>query len=280
LWAFIESADTGGWVQARDIGFVDENLAKRWRNGKLVVIIIDDVLIRGRNRVFNQRGSVGTICPLIRETGAVWEITVATNTGRFKATGRTATVTKNSAEIFPLGFSPESVKRVGNQLINKPYGWGGKFQDRDCSMMLRDFFLPFGIWLPRGSYNQIHSGKSISLEGLGNEDKERLIREKGIPFLTLVYLKGHIMLYVGKRADKTLMFHSIWGVNVRNEDGVEFKQVIGKSIVSTLNPGSELPLSSDSIPTRICRMLNLSCEPTRFRLSKLSRDLTCGSPRR
>jgi hypothetical protein len=60
--------------------------------------------------------------------------------------------------------------------------------------MIRDFYLPFGI-LPRGSLNQINFGSSIS-EGLSNNEKERLINEKGIPFLTLVYLSAHYA-YVG-----------------------------------------------------------------------------------
>ena len=129
------------------------------------------------------------------------------------------------------------------------------FQNRDCSSMIRDFYLPFGIWLPRGSLNQINSGRNISLAGLTGSEKERLIKEKGVPFLTLVYLKGHIMLYVGKMNGKALMFQDIWGVTVRNGKGGEFKQVIGKSIVSSLTPGSELHLAAGSLLERVNSML-------------------------
>ena len=168
-----------------------------------------------------------------------------------------AKVAKERAERFPLKTVRESIALVGNELIDKPYGWGEKYQDRDCSAMIRDFYLPFGIWLPRGSYNQINSGKKISLAGLSSSEKERLIKEKGVPFLTLVYLKGHIMLYVGSRGDRALMFHNIWGINVRNGNGGEYKQIIGKSIVSSLNPGSELNLATGSILERVSSMLVL-----------------------
>jgi hypothetical protein len=71
------------------------------------------------------------------------------------------------------------------------------------------------------------------------------IRENGIPFLTLLGLKGHIMLYVGIANQRPLVFHSLWGCNVRKVDGSIAKQVVGKAIISTLTPGSELPLAND-----------------------------------
>lgn len=162
-----------------------------------------------------------------------------------------------TAGVFPLEFNRGSITLIGNELIDKPYGWGEKFQDRDCSSMLRDFYLPFGIWLPRGSYNQINSAKNISLAGLSGSEKERLTMEKGVPFLTLVHLKGHIMLYVGSKNGRPLMFHTIWGISARNGKGGEYKKVIGKSIISTLKPGAELDLASPSLLERVGSMLVL-----------------------
>jgi hypothetical protein len=59
------------------------------------------------------------------------------------------------------------------------------------------------------------------------------------------------------------MFHSIWGLNLRDGNGGDYKHVIGKSIISTMNPGSELDLAAESIPERIGSMLVLgdSCPP-------------------
>ena len=101
-----------------------------------------------------------------------------------------------------------------------------------------------------------------ALNGFGEdtpkEEKLSLIVSKAIGAQTLLRLKGHIMLYAGNKDSRALMFHSIWGINVRNGKRGEFKQVIGKSIVSTLNPGSELDLVPDSILERVNSMLILS----------------------
>jgi hypothetical protein len=257
LWVFVETAETNGWVQSRDVGYVDKKLAKRWMRKAQIVIVKDFALIRDKSGFVAQRVKLGTICPIDGEIGDAYEISVAVNAGKHKVKVVKAKVPKKSARRFPLGFNSESVALVGNELIKKPYGWGEMFQNRDCSSMTRDFFRPFGIWLPRGSLNQINSGRSLSLTGLSGSEKERLIIEKGVPFLTLVYLKGHIMLYVGSMNGRALVFHDIWGVNVRNGNGGEFKQVVGKSIVSTLTPGSELHLVGDSILKRVTSMLIL-----------------------
>jgi hypothetical protein len=257
LWLFVETADTNGWVQSRDVGYMDGIPARKWMDKAQVVIVRDFTLIRDKSGLADQRVKVGTICPLVGEKGDAYEISVAVKAGKHRAREMKARVAKEAAGVFPLEFNRGSVTLIGNELISKPYGWGENFQDRDCSSMLRDFYLPFGIWLPRGSYNQIHSTGRIPLAGLSGSEKERLIMGKGVPFLTLVHLKGHIMLYVGNKDGRPLMFHTIWGISIRDGKGGEYKKVIGKSIVSTLNPGAELDLASASLLERVSSMLVL-----------------------
>jgi hypothetical protein len=109
--------------------------------------------------------------------------------------------------------------------------------------MLRDFFLPFGIWLPRTSGEQIASlPRRLELAQLAPHSKEELIRRTGLPFLTLLYKPGHIMLYVGvDREGRPLVFHNAWSIRVKEGSG-ERKQIIGASAITTLEPGKELGL--------------------------------------
>ncbi len=257
LWAFVETADTDGWVNVRDMGFMDKKTAGKWEKHAQVVIVKDSTLIGDRYGPVNRSVNVGTICPLAAEWGDSYEISVPVNIGLHMVKIEKVKVPKESARRFPQRPDMALITLVGNELLGKPYGWGGNFRDRDCSALIRDFYTPFGIWFPRGSFNQINSGKSIPLAGLSSNEKERLIRGKGVPFLTLVYLKGHIMLYAGERDGKAIIFHSIWGVAVRNGNGIESKKIIGKSIVSTLNPGGELKLAGGSLLDRVSDMLVL-----------------------
>lgn len=258
VWAFAETADANGWVPLRDIGFIPESLAAEWVKKSQVVIVKDTALIRDRQEQLALRARVGTIFPLAGEYEDAYEVFVAVSSNGNGVREIKVRVPKDLAGRFPLEVGGETVTLIGDELIGKSYGWGEYYQGRDCSALMRDFFLPFGIWLPRGSYNQIHSGNRISLSGLSPLEKERIIREKGVPFLTLLHMNGHIMLYVGTVGDKALIFHSLWKVKVRGGEGRDVIQVVGKAIISTLTPGSELTLANGTLREKIGSMLILS----------------------
>lgn len=257
VWAFAETNDANGWVPLRDIGFIPERLATEWMNKEQVVIVKDFAPIRDKREQIAQRVKTGTLFPLAGEDEDAYEVVVAVQSVRNEVREVTVKVPKDSARKFPLDLGAETAALIGDELLGKSYGWGELYQGRDCSALMRDFFLPFGIWMPRGSYNQIHSGKSISLSALNSLEKERIIREKAVPFLTLLHMNGHIMLYVGSVGEKALIFHSLWKVKVKDREGREVKQVVGKSIISTLTPGSELSLANGTLLEKIGRMLIL-----------------------
>ena len=123
-------------------------------------------------------------------------------------------------------------------LIDQPYGWGGLYNNRDCSAMIRDIFTTFSIWLPRNSTNQAKKGGLyIDLNSLSNEEKQTFIKENAIPYLTLLWFPGHIMLYIGEKEDDALVFHNIWGL--RTKDKMK-RMIIGKAVITTLSPGDEM----------------------------------------
>lgn len=258
IWAFAETADANGWVQLRDIGFIDEAQAAKRMGKPLLVIVKDSSMFPEGVGLAAQPVRFGTLLPIIGEDKDGFVVSVAAASGSREAREVSIRLPKDVASRFPLEFGRENIALVGNALIGIPYGWGELFQGRDCSALLRDFYLPFGIRLPRGSYNQITSGRRIFLSGLSPVEKERFIKENGVPFLTLIHLRGHIMLYVGSLNERPLVFQALWGVNVRRGDGRVVKQVVGKSIISTLTPGSELPPATGTLLDKVGSMLILT----------------------
>ena len=131
--------------------------------------------------------------------------------------------------------------KIANELIGEPYGWGGLYGNRDCSSMTRDFFSVFGLWLPRHSEDQVKEvGTYIDLQGMTSEQKEKVIMEKAIPYLTLIWRKGHVMLYIGAKDGQPLIFHNVWGVRTKDLRGYEGRKIIGQAVITTLHPGREL----------------------------------------
>jgi hypothetical protein len=83
-------------------------------------------------------------------------------------------------------------------------------------------------------------GNYIELQGLSPEQKEKIILEKGIPYLSLLWRKGHVMLYIGEKNGRALIFHNIWGIKTRDSAGEEGRKIIGQAVITTLHLGYEL----------------------------------------
>jgi hypothetical protein len=85
--------------------------------------------------------------------------------------------------------------------------------------------------------------------------KESIIKDEGVPFATLLWLRGHITLYIGEYKGEPVMFHNVWGVRTDDGNG-EGRHIIGRAVVTSLQPGAELkkhvsqrpPRESDSFP--------------------------------
>jgi hypothetical protein len=107
--------------------------------------------------------------------------------------------------------------------------------------MTRDFFAPFGVWLPRHSEDQVKKvGTYVDLQKLAPEQKEKIILEQGIPYLSLLWRKGHVMIYIGEENGRVLIFHNVWGLKTVDFKGREGRKIIGKAVITTLCPGAEL----------------------------------------
>lgn len=141
---------------------------------------------------------------------------------------------------MPLVATPWKGAFLAEQVLDELYGWGGFLYNRDCSATTRDLMIPFGIWLPRNSRAQAQTGKVISLEGMTVEDKKRTIVNNGVPFFTLLGQPGHVMLYIGTYRGEPLILHNMWGIRTE-EKGKEGRFVVGRSVISTLDVGSDLP---------------------------------------
>lgn len=237
-WLLAETGFTYGWIPARDVAWVDEAFAGRWEAGRYLAILRDDVSLHSVDGRFLFKASVGMMLPEEGGTDDEHHVLAAVADGSGQAVIRQAKLPKEAAVRKPLPLTRRNLARVANVMVGQPYGWGGLYENRDCSAMIRDFFAPFGIWLPRNSKDQARDGgRWVDLSMLRPAEKERVIRRDGVPYLTLLYLKGHIMLYLGVHDDDVLVFHNFWSVRTKTKTGSMRKRIVGQAAITTLRPG-------------------------------------------
>jgi cell wall-associated NlpC family hydrolase len=240
-WALVETSFTFGWIPAEDFARVDTDFIKSWERGRYAVITRDQTSILDKSDRFILKASLGYIFPLIKATEGSLEVLTAVADKNNNAVIKHGFVSQELSAVKPLRLTSHAAVKIANELIGESYGWGGLYGNRDCSSMTRDFFAPFGIWLPRHSEDQVKEvGIYVSLQDLDPEQKEKNILEKGVPYLSLLWRKGHVMLYIGQHRGQALIFHNIWGIKTKDLTGKEGRKIIGQAVITTLRPGDEL----------------------------------------
>jgi len=238
-WAFVQSSFASGWIPSTSFVWLDAKERIPFINAPKIAITTDNVPLYNEKQYFIAYGKIGAIFPIEGEDDTFFYAFIYTKNADFLAHKITLMIPKAFAQRVPLPFDKESISQIGDQLLGEKYGWGGYLANRDCSAMTRDFLAPFGVWIPRNSAAQKSFGEYISLKDLPPKEKEAMILKHGIAFLSLIYLKGHIMLYAGEINQKPVVMQNIWGVRTM-DNGVEGRNVIGKAILSDLHVGEGL----------------------------------------
>ena len=130
-WYYVETPVAAGWVDANDIGIVDEAFEASYKTGSYVAVLRDNVLLPGS---LAGQVNIGTVLPLApsQSDNTRLAVLVPVKNGS-RANVITLTLAHEDAAIKPLPMTPAQVALIGNVMMGQRYGWGGMFGDRDCS---------------------------------------------------------------------------------------------------------------------------------------------------
>jgi len=152
-----------------------------------------------------------------------------------------------------LPLTRETVFRLAFSLLHSPYGWGGAGDGRDCSAFLMDLFAVCGLALPRNSAQQAEAGSEqvdLAAQPLGG--RVAAIEAASRRGLVLLYLPGHIMLYLGRDGDDLYALHQLSGYLVPCPGGGETKVRVNRVAVTPLTLGRGT--SQGSLLERLTRL--------------------------
>jgi cell wall-associated NlpC family hydrolase len=239
-WVYVSSSFAAGWIPFHDIALVDDKLASKFFESDALYITIKDKTPIYKNGFFREYTYMGTIFPFRKNKLST---VIRDTTGK----GYLSTIdTNNNIVPFPLPFNEKNIVYVINEMLGQKYGWGGLYNNRDCSLLTKDYFALFGQAIERNSFGQTKNGTYIDAKNFSDQEKLSFIKEKGIPFLTLIYIKGHIGLYLGTYNDTPLMFHATWGIKTLDEQNDNGRIIVGKSVISSLELGKEFSIYDET----------------------------------
>ncbi|WP_223218610.1 C40 family peptidase, partial [Paraburkholderia phenoliruptrix] len=148
---------------------------------------------------------------------------------------RTAELDDTQIVPMPLAATPRHLATLMKALIGRPYGWGNSGLYNDCSSELQSIFAVFGVWLPRHSSTQMSAGRMVDLSASTPAQRLDYLAQHGAPLRTLIYIGGHVMLYIGNTTRDgvvvPVVYQDVWGL--RPPDSSR-RAVIGGSVILPL----------------------------------------------
>jgi cell wall-associated NlpC family hydrolase len=272
-WHYVQTPDVQGWVRSDGVALTDERFIDRWRaatSKSLGAVIVASAPVRDSRGVFRFDAPAGTLLPLLPSSPslpagsaeAAREATapaIASEPGSAAAVAATAdgaakrailvpvrdvdgralirSATLSDAQIapMPLAATPRHLAMLMKTLIGRPYGWGNTGLYNDCSSELQSIFAAFGVWLPRHSSTQMSAGRMIDLSASTPAQRLDYLAQHGEPLRTLIYIGGHVMLYIGNTTRDgvtvPVVYQDVWGLRPADNSR---RAVIGGSVILPL----------------------------------------------
>ena len=237
-WAYVRGSTAYGWIRTSSMALVDDTFIKRFENNHYAIVIKDNIkLYHGKKYLSPIK--LGTIFPIVKSRknpkSNAYLFAVRGKHGKAKLQAAESTKSGLIARK-PIPMTPRNAAMIARQFYNEPYGWGGLLETRDCSSFTKDYFAPFGIFLRRNSSKQARDGAYCSIRGIPKSRKKKVIISKAKPFRSMLYVPGHIVLYLGQYKGEPVIMHTYWGARLKNGS----KKILGRTVITTTEPGKEL----------------------------------------
>ena len=196
-WYFVQAYDYNGWIRKDSVGicekdmftdllkaFADRNVWCPKKTGEIEFVT----------------ESGGTVKKFLRMGTYISEINNKLLLPARDNKGNAYFITAEApADIDGklMKFTSNNLLTLGEAALGTPYSWGDiDEKGMDCSSSLQSIYRCFGILLPRNSSQQIKTASDVvNLSEKSKKEKYEIISE--LPLGTILYMPGHVMLYLG-----------------------------------------------------------------------------------
>ncbi len=149
-----------------------------------------------------------------------------------------------------LPLTKANLIRQAFKFLGERYGWGHRYNGRDCSGFVSEVMRSFGLVLPRNTGAQAESpaleGVAVA-PGTGHEERLRLLGSSQVG--DLVYLPGHVMMVIGRVDGDTWVIHDTAGISLLDDEGELHRYPLNGVAVTPL-----LPLMADATTATVDRI--------------------------
>ena len=236
-WLLVLTPEVLAWVRSNGVARANNKFVDQWQKAakaNLVAITTTKTSILDMKGNFLFSAYIGSVFPMV-DTGdnSARKLMVPAANNGYAYLKYSIVSTENTA-IMPMLVTPHNMASVIKGLIGRSYGWGNLNFYNDCSSEMKNLYTPFGIFLPRNTKILAKFGKVVDLKHATAEERIAYVIANGKPFLTIMCVDGHAILYIGNAPDPrnknsliAMTYQNKWGLKSAKEENTRI--IIGES---------------------------------------------------
>ncbi|MEQ8936378.1 MAG: SH3 domain-containing protein [Amphiplicatus sp.] len=134
-----------------------------------------------------------------------------------------------------LAFTPRNVITQAFKFLGERYGWGHDYNGRDCTGFVSEVYKSMGILMPRNSGQQGEGSYGVNIRFDENTTyEEKLAAIKTLDPGDLIYIPGHVMMFLGLEDGVPYVIHDVNGYAHKDADGKFYRGVLNGVSVTPL----------------------------------------------
>lgn len=240
-WAYVRSSLSAGWVESQHIARCSTEAIEDFIHPDRIVVALRPKADIYRNPALTyseEYVQMGVRLPLIEAQENAYQVLIPLRDSLGYLVKQDGYILKNHANEGCLPYTARNILLQAFEMLNTPYGWGGMYGEQDCSRYIQQIFATVGINLPRNSADQARVGKMVAQFHPDTPESAKISSlDLAVGGITTLYMKGHIMLYLGKADFLPFAIHETWAFRMRNGDQ-DASYKVNRVAVTDLDLGS------------------------------------------
>lgn len=268
-WSFVATYNYHAWIENKNIAIATKEAIFNYKHSNHFMVITGDKVLTTYNphnkNISEIQLDMGTKIQLTAEeniptslggqnTYTSYVVNLPTRNRKGYLKFEHALISRNKdVHIGYLPFNKENIIKQSFKFLGERYGWGHSFNARDCTGFVGDVYKSFGILMPRNSGQQGNNnyGANVRFSKQATTN-EKLKQINQLEVGDLIYIPGHVMMYLGKNNGKPYIIHDVSGLSYFKENGNYYKSTLNGVSVTPL-----LPLQLNQETSYIDRIYNL-----------------------
>jgi len=261
-WYYVKDQLNSGWVPVENVALCSLDELKNFSSGTSFAVVIKpkgEIFLDLNMTVYYDYARMGAKFPLLeKEDSGIARIALPFRKEDGTLLKKVGYIRGEDVHKGYLSYIPRNIIRQAFELLNAPYGWGGMYGEQDCSRFVQEVFATVGISLPRNSSKQSQVGILIGKLADTADETTRLdlLSQEAIGGCTLLYMRGHIMLFLGMVRDRPYAIHTPWAYRQKEWWGDRIR-LINRVVVTDLSLGKGS--KKGSFLERLCSIRLISC---------------------